>query len=268
MSRCEETSSNNTDLESGLSSVSHSAAILPDTTTGSSCLFYPPAGHEIGRPKSLPNLSIPSLSKLPLSSLSIKLHRTATDRPRSPLGSSPSPTLNDWSRSPTLVLPMPLLSSDDHEFPRGQSMLQRLFDRSWVQPAIGLTTLLITLIALFVYSHRSFVMAKWTEKNDILQACAQLIQVISPIGLVTVPSLIRVLGSLKYDISAVPGDAVRWTNSTTLYQRFDVSFSSIFKHERFEPCIGFSERHEKDTEVPWPFRLSTPFQLPIGKSLP
>ncbi|KAL8771243.1 MAG: hypothetical protein Q9194_004936 [Teloschistes cf. exilis] len=176
MLRGEETSSNNTDLESGLSSVSHSVAIPPDTTPGSSCLFYPPAGHEVGRPKSLPNLSIPSLSKLPLSSLSIKIHRTATDRPRSPLGSSPSPTLNAWSRSPTLVLPMPLLSPDDHEFPRGQSMLQRLFDRSWVQPAIGLTTLLITLIALFVYSHRSFVMAKWTEKNDILQACAQLIQ--------------------------------------------------------------------------------------------
>lgn len=180
MSRCEEMSRKHADLESGLSFVSDTSTMLPDTTPMSTCLSYPPARHEIGRPKSLPNLSIPSLSKLPLSSLSIKLHRTATDRPKSPLGSSPSPTLDDWSRTPTLVLPMPLPSSNHHENPRGQSMLQRLFDRSWVQPAIGLTTLLITLIALFVYSHRSFVMAKWTEKNDILQACAQLIQVFHP----------------------------------------------------------------------------------------
>ena len=46
-----------------------------------------------------------------------------------------------------------------------------------MQPTIGVTTLLITLIALFVYSHRSFVMAKWTEGNDMLQACAQLVEV-------------------------------------------------------------------------------------------
>lgn len=63
---------------------------------------------------------------------------------------------------------------------KGRSTLQQAFDKSWVQPTIGLTTLLVTLIALFVYSHRSFVMAKWTEKNDMLQACAQLVQVLAP----------------------------------------------------------------------------------------
>lgn len=49
-----------------------------------------------------------------------------------------------------------------------RSVIQRVFDKSWIQPTIGLTTLLITLIALFVYSHRGFVTAKWTEKNDLL----------------------------------------------------------------------------------------------------
>lgn len=181
MSRCGETSGKDPDLESGLSSIfnySPSSTMLPDTTSRPLCLSYPLARHEIQRPRSLPELSMPSLSKLPLSSPTIKLHRTATDHPRSPLDSSSSPTLDSWSRSPTLVLPTLLPPRDNHEDSKGRSIVQRLFDRSWVQPAIGLTTLLITLIALFVYSHRSFVMAKWTEKNDILQACAQLVQVV------------------------------------------------------------------------------------------
>lgn len=58
-----------------------------------------------------------------------------------------------------------------------RSITQRLFEKSWIQSTIGITTLLVTLIALFVYSHRGFVMAKWTEENDMLQACAQLIDV-------------------------------------------------------------------------------------------
>ncbi|KAL8692996.1 MAG: hypothetical protein Q9218_002085 [Villophora microphyllina] len=85
--------------------------------------------------------------------------------------------MDNWSRSSTLVLPPPLPQPESGEDLEGRSIIQRLLERNWVQPAIGLTTLLITLIALFVYSHRSFVMAKWTEKNDMLQACAQLIQV-------------------------------------------------------------------------------------------
>lgn len=73
---------------------------------------------------------------------------------------------------------------------RKRSVIQRAFDKSWVQPTIGLTTLLITLIALFVYSHRSFVIAKWTEENDMLQACAQLVQVRLYIAALTQSTLI------------------------------------------------------------------------------
>lgn len=71
----------------------------------------------------------------------------------------------------------PLAHNPDATTSGSRSLLRRIFDRPWVQPTIGLTTLLITLIALFVYSHRAFVMAAWTEKNDMLQACAQLAQV-------------------------------------------------------------------------------------------
>ncbi|KAI4221221.1 MAG: hypothetical protein L6R36_007052 [Xanthoria steineri] len=82
-----------------------------------------------------------------------------------------------WSSSSTMF-PLSQNRSDATEWGnQRRSITQRLFEKSWIQSTIGITTLLVTLIALFVYSHRGFVMAKWTEENDMLQACAQLIDV-------------------------------------------------------------------------------------------
>ncbi len=88
-----------------------------------------------------------------------------------------SATLRNWSPSPTISSLSQNHLDLNQEENKPPSMIQRLFGGSWMQPTIGVTTLLITLIALFVYSHRSFVMAKWTERNDMLQACSQLIEV-------------------------------------------------------------------------------------------
>lgn len=89
---------------------------------------------------------------------------------------SPSNTWGALSGDSTCYSSSTRSFSSETNTSKKSSIMQRFFDRAWIQPAIGLTTLLITLIALFVYSHRSFVMAKWTEENDMLQACAQLIQ--------------------------------------------------------------------------------------------
>lgn len=131
-------------------------------------------------PRSSPDIAIPMPSGPPLELPGIQQQQQQTTASDCYLSEEHSltATLGNWSRSPTFFSP----SSEDPSasskgLSRRQSIVQRLFERSWIQPTIGVTTLLVTLIALFVYSHRTFVMAKWTEKNDMLQACAQLIQV-------------------------------------------------------------------------------------------
>lgn len=115
-----------------------------------------------------------------------------------------SATLGNWSPSSTIFS-----SSQNHSDPtegenKRQSITQRLFERSWIQPTIGITTLLVTLIALFVYSHRSFVMAKWTEENDMLQACAQLIDVYTlELSLMQSSETDYHLGTLKWHVPTV-----------------------------------------------------------------
>ncbi|KAL9598995.1 MAG: hypothetical protein Q9219_004109 [cf. Caloplaca sp. 3 TL-2023] len=126
--------------------------------------------------KTLPATDVSSSSELvqPIASAQrwnpIKANRRSYSDP------PPSTTCGDPSQSSTRSSLSPQASNLESDTPQGLSIAQRVFDRSWIQPAIGLTTLLVTLIALFVYSHRTFVMAKWTEENDMLQACAQLIQ--------------------------------------------------------------------------------------------
>lgn len=61
-----------------------------------------------------------------------------------------------WSSSST-IFSLSQNRSDATEWEnQRRSITQRLFEKSWIQPTIGITTLLVTLIALFVYSHRSF----------------------------------------------------------------------------------------------------------------
>lgn len=123
----------------------------------------------------LPADSIPSPStsprQLPASQPS-KLTRVTT------LGSPNLSASTTWENPDGgQVCFSPLAHNSDATTSGSRSLLRRIFDRPWVQPTIALTKLLITLIALFVYSHRVFVMAEWTEKNDMLQACAQLARV-------------------------------------------------------------------------------------------
>jgi hypothetical protein len=49
--------------------------------------------------------------------------------------------------------------------------------RGWFQSILGITSLLMAMVSLFVYGHRSYEMARWSERNDLLQMCAGLIQV-------------------------------------------------------------------------------------------
>ena len=128
-------------------------------------------------PNALPQISHSTTTDIPSEASTLGQYEADGVDPSDPNIPTPSTTWGSLSESPTCIA-----SSTNDSYPNAgssetQSIVQRVFDRSWIQPAIGLTTLLVTLIALFVYSHRSFVMAKWTEENDMLQACAQLIQV-------------------------------------------------------------------------------------------
>ncbi|KAL8727532.1 MAG: hypothetical protein Q9181_005680 [Wetmoreana brouardii] len=169
------------DIESAPLSVPHGPPLStfvfgPSASTPVSPSAATP-GSMITRPRSLPELPTSAVTTLPRSSPVIQQEHAGTTRPYITSGPSTSVTLANWSpspTSPTSFSPLPGSPAEDDKATEGHSIVQRLFDRSWVQPSIGLTTLLITLIALFVYSHRSFVMAKWTEENDMLQACAQL----------------------------------------------------------------------------------------------
>ena len=49
--------------------------------------------------------------------------------------------------------------------------------RSWFQSTLGISSLIFTMISLFIYGLRSYEMAKWSERNDLMQMCAGLIQV-------------------------------------------------------------------------------------------
>lgn len=49
--------------------------------------------------------------------------------------------------------------------------------RSWFQSILGISSLLVAMVSLFVYGLRSYEMAKWSLYNDLLQTCAGLIQV-------------------------------------------------------------------------------------------
>ncbi|KAL8678109.1 MAG: hypothetical protein Q9186_005515 [Xanthomendoza sp. 1 TL-2023] len=122
---------------------------------------------------------IPMASELPLQCTDEQRQQTTNSDCCVQARSSISATLENWSPGSTFYSSPEEPSSDKHSQLQEarQSVVQRLFERSWIQPTIGITTLLVTLIALFVYSHRSFVMAKWTEENDMLQACAQLIEI-------------------------------------------------------------------------------------------
>ena len=92
---------------------------------------------------------------------------------------SPNPSLSTTLRafSPNPTLAFRSTQGTATSGGTASSVTERLFQRPWIQPTIGVVTLIVTLIALFVYNHRSFIMAKWTEENDMLQACAQLLQV-------------------------------------------------------------------------------------------
>lgn len=50
--------------------------------------------------------------------------------------------------------------------------------RGWFQSILGTASLLVAVVSLCVYGLRSYEMAKWSERNDFLQMCAGLIQVI------------------------------------------------------------------------------------------
>lgn len=50
--------------------------------------------------------------------------------------------------------------------------------RGWFQSILGITSLVVAMTSLFVYGLRSYEMARWSERNDLLQMCAGLIQVI------------------------------------------------------------------------------------------
>ncbi len=49
--------------------------------------------------------------------------------------------------------------------------------RGWFQSTLGISSLIVSLVSLFVYGLRSYEMARWSERNDYLQMCAGLIQV-------------------------------------------------------------------------------------------
>lgn len=51
-------------------------------------------------------------------------------------------------------------------------------ERSWFHSTLGITSLMLTTISVFVYGLRSYEMARWSERNDLLQMCAGLIQVL------------------------------------------------------------------------------------------
>ena len=50
--------------------------------------------------------------------------------------------------------------------------------RGWFQSTLGITSLVVTMVSLFLYGIRSYQMARWSERNDLMQMCASLIQVI------------------------------------------------------------------------------------------
>lgn len=158
-----------TDIESSSSSSirPNSSALTPPTSISDPTAA--PPEHQTPIRKPLPDDSIFAPPKLP------------PQVPVAPLGSHGSLNLSGSTTWTNPVGGQACFLSSRHNShattPESRSLVQRMFDRSWVQPTIGLTTLLITLIALFVYSHRAFVMAKWTERNDMLQACAELVQV-------------------------------------------------------------------------------------------
>ena len=52
-----------------------------------------------------------------------------------------------------------------------------VFTRNWFQSMLGISSLVVTMLSLFIYGLRSYEMAKWSERNDLLQMCAGLIQV-------------------------------------------------------------------------------------------
>lgn len=91
-------------------------------------------------------------------------------------GISPNPSLsptlcntNTFSMLAPSMIGQPTTATDQNR--------PRRFRRPSIQELIGLISLLVACIGLFVYSHRSFVMAKWTAYNDLLTTCAQLKQV-------------------------------------------------------------------------------------------
>ncbi len=49
--------------------------------------------------------------------------------------------------------------------------------RGWFHSILGISSLLVAMVSLFVYGLRSYEMARWSERNDLLQMCAGLIQV-------------------------------------------------------------------------------------------
>ncbi|KAL9021018.1 MAG: hypothetical protein Q9185_001774 [Variospora sp. 1 TL-2023] len=157
-----------TDIESfSSSSIRQNSSALTPPTSISDPTAAPPE-HQTPIRNPLPDDSIFAPPKLP------------PQAPVARLGSHASLNLSGSTTWTNPVGGQACVLSSRHDLhattSESRSLVQRMFDRSWVQPTIGLTTLLITLIALFVYSHRAFVMAKWTERNDMLQACAELVQ--------------------------------------------------------------------------------------------
>ncbi len=49
--------------------------------------------------------------------------------------------------------------------------------RGWFHSILGISSLLVVMVSLFVYGLRFYEMARWFERNDLLQMCAGLIQV-------------------------------------------------------------------------------------------
>lgn len=234
------------DLSEGLHIGEHDSAtiqkeIMVDTSAGVECYASPATLHCSTSESSCPSPTnptqpAPKATDLGLRGATCKISPdTYVPQPESPSNSfssqgstglssedlptpSPSNTWGHLSGDSTCCSSLTRNPTSETEAPESPSIMQRFFDRAWIQPAIGLTTLLVTLIALFVYSHRSFVMAKWTEENDMLQACAQLIQVISTSSVLILEDLqlMHDPGPTKQYLSSVRNDDGYWTKASTV----------------------------------------------------
>ena len=78
-----------------------------------------------------------------------------------------------FSRSPTSSLP----STKTTKYLRFITSLQSKVCSQWSGSLLGLSSLTLAIVALLMFTLRSYKMAVWTTRNDELQACIGLFQV-------------------------------------------------------------------------------------------